>query len=93
MVFIGIQYSLFATCVQTLIQSVAEEEMRGRVLALYGLIWMGSAAIGSLFMGGLSEIFGLQLPIGTCGAVCLLVWFWALRKGRNINEVFEDKKF
>ena len=42
MVFIGIQYSLFATCVQTLIQSVAEEEMRGRVLALYGLIWMGS---------------------------------------------------
>ena len=93
MVFFGIQYSLFATCIQTLIQSVADEKMRGRVLAFYGLIWMGSAAFGSLFMGGLSEIFGLQLPIGTGGAVCLLVWLWALQKSGKIDEFFEDKKF
>ena len=67
--------------------------MRGRVLAFYGLIWMGSAAIGSLFMGGLSEIFGLHLPVGTGGAVCFLVWLWALRKSGKIDEFFEDKKF
>ena len=79
MAAIGFQYSLYATCIQTMVQSVAEEHMRGRVLALYGVTWIGFAAFGSLVMGALSEWFGLRVPIGAGGVLCVLVWLWASR--------------
>jgi predicted MFS family arabinose efflux permease len=84
MAAIGFQYSLYATCIQTMVQSVAEEHMRGRVLALYGVTWIGCAAVGSLVMGALSEWFGLRLPIGVGGVVCLLVWLWASRVQKRV---------
>ncbi|MDA0652276.1 MAG: MFS transporter [Proteobacteria bacterium] len=84
MAAIGFQYSLYATCIQTMVQSVAEENMRGRVLALYGVTWIGCAAVGSLVMGALSEWFGLRIPIGAGGVVCLLVWLWASRVQKRV---------
>jgi predicted MFS family arabinose efflux permease len=84
MALVGFQYSLFATCIQTMIQSVADEQMRGRVLALYGFVWIGFAAFGSLVIGAFSELFGLQPPIAACGAACLLVWLWARRSHKRI---------
>lgn len=87
MVLFGVQYSLVGTCIQSLIQAVAEDTMRGRVLALYGLIWIGSAAIGSLVMGALSEVFGLSKPIAVSGMVCLVVFVFAWRKKESIEAI------
>ncbi len=92
MVFFGIQYSLVGTCIQTIIQSVAEESMRGRVLSLYGLIWIGSAAMGALFMGALSEWFGLANPIMGGGFVCLGVWLFALRVRRPVEALIAKEQ-
>ena len=85
MIFFGIQYSLVGTCIQSLIQAVAEETMRGRVLALYGLIWIGGAAVGSLFMGAVSEVFGLTQPISVSGILCLVVFIYAWRVKGSIE--------
>ena len=85
MIFFGIQYSLVGTCIQSLIQAVAEETMRGRVLALYGLIWIGGAAVGSLFMGAVSEVFGLTQPISVSGILCLVVYIYAWRVNVSID--------
>ena len=73
------------TCIQSLIQAVAEETMRGRVLALYGLIWIGGAAVGSLFMGAVSEVFGLTQPISVSGILCLVVFIYAWRVKGSIE--------
>jgi MFS family permease len=85
MAAIGFMYSLFATCIQVMVQSIAAEHMRGRVLALYGMLWIGSAAFGALIIGALSEVFGLRLPIAGAGAMCLLVWLWAIRAEKRVN--------
>lgn len=85
MAAIGFQYSLYATCIQTMVQTVAEDEMRGRVLALYGVTWIGFAALGSVVMGGFSEFFGFRWPIGVGGCVILLVWLWASRVLKKID--------
>ncbi len=77
MILFGIQYSLVGTCVQSIIQAVSEDKMRGRVLALYGLIWIGGAAIGSVVMGALSEVFGLTSPLAVSGAICLGVFLYS----------------
>jgi len=87
---IGFQYSTYATCIQTIIQTVAEDHMRGRVLALYGMIWIGFAGIGALIVGGLADLFGLRIPIGGAGALCLFVWFWASRRLKRIDAELRE---
>jgi predicted MFS family arabinose efflux permease len=66
---------------QTLLQLAVEGRLRGRVLALYGLIFRGGPALGALAMGGLSEVFGLRLPLaaGACLAALAGVAAWSRR--------------
>ena len=63
---------------QTLIQASVEPQMRGRVMALYGMIFRAGPALGALLIGSLSERFGLRLPLAIGAvisvAVCALTW-------------------
>jgi len=61
---------------QTLLQLSVGGTLRGRVLSLYGLIFRGGPALGALIMGGLSEVFGLRLPLA--GGACLAMLAWAV---------------
>ncbi len=47
----------------TLLQLAVASAMRGRVLALYGLIFRGGPALGALLMGAIAERTGLVWPI------------------------------
>src|SRR5262249_9189755 len=51
---------------QTLIQASVEPQMRGRVMALYGMIFRAGPALGALLIGSLSGSFGLRLPLAVC---------------------------
>lgn len=86
----GIMYVVTGTTIQTIIQTVAEPAIRGRVLALYGMIWMGGASIGALFMGVLSEWFGLKAPIAGGALVIFVMWLWALGQRRSIARLVES---
>ncbi len=61
-----------AIATQTLILRSVEDAVRGRVLSLYGVIFRGGPAIGSLVMGALSGPFGLRWPLAVGGLLCLL---------------------
>ncbi len=67
-----------AIATQTLILRAVEDSVRGRVLSLYGVIFRGGPAIGSLAMGALSGPFGLRWPLAVGGILCLvataLIW-------------------
>jgi MFS family permease len=68
---------------QTLVQYAVAAEMRGRILALYGMIFRGGPAVGSLVMGLLSSPFGLRAPVAAGALLTVAVWLWArLRQGR-----------
>jgi MFS family permease len=62
---------------QTLVQSAVDARMRGRVMALYGMIFRGGPALGAVIMGTLSTHFGLRLPIAAGAILCVLYWLWA----------------
>ncbi len=71
--------SVCGTATQTLVQRIVEEDMRGRVMSLWGLIFRGAPALGVLAMGALSEWLGLSTPV-LCGAlVCMAFAIWGLR--------------
>jgi MFS family permease len=70
--------------VQTLVQLEVEAGMRGRVMAIYGMIIRGGPAIGAMLMGGASEGVGLRLPVAVGAVCCVGVWLWA--RGRGAAE-------
>jgi hypothetical protein len=55
---------------QILIQSHVDEDVRGRVSSLWGMIAFGGTAIGSLIVGSGSAVFGLQLTVVVTGLLC-----------------------
>jgi len=68
---------------QTTIQTAVAEEMRGRVLSLFGLIFRGGPALGALIMGAASEIVGLRAPLAVGALLAILAWWW-IRRRRDV---------
>jgi MFS family permease len=74
---------------QTLVQHAAAPNMRGRVMATFGMIFRGGPALGALLMGTLSSQVGLPFAVG-CGAVfCAAVWIWARRHRDRMAAALE----
>ena len=80
----GFCVSIAGIASQTLVQLASDRNMRGRVMALYGLIFRGGPAIGALGAGILSVQLGLRWPV-VIGAVLLVVaWLWTYLIRRRI---------
>jgi MFS family permease len=69
----------------TIIQLVARDDMRGRVVALYAMAFMGTMPFGSLTLGWLAEHVGSHWAVSAGGAVCIAAAIGAFydRKGEG----------
>jgi MFS family permease len=56
----------------TLIQSMIPNHLRGRVMAVYSMMFMGMAPIGALLAGLLAGWLGATTTVAAGGAFCLL---------------------
>lgn len=56
----------------TLVQSLVPDELRGRIMGVYSLMFIGLAPLGSLFYGFLGHAVGATNALG-CGAICFAV--------------------
>lgn len=71
----GFGMSAFATMCNTSVQMQASDDMRGRVMFAYNLVFVGSTPIGSLYVGQISDTFGSNMGFllsGIIGVVFLL---------------------
>jgi MFS family permease len=61
----------------TLIQVMVPDELRGRVMAVYSMMFMGMAPLGALLGGALSDRLGapLTVAIGGLASVAGAIWF------------------
>jgi MFS family permease len=55
----------------TLIQAMVPDELRGRVMALYTMMFMGMAPFGSLFAGALAHRLGAPLTVSLGAMACI----------------------
>lgn len=86
---LGFAGVLFATTANTLVQLGTPDELRGRVLSLYLLLFIGSTPLGSLIMGSLSNVIGVQPTLALCGTTCLVGVIGVMlfvRRHRSIAE-------
>src|SRR4051812_40197670 len=56
----------------TLIQSMAPDALRGRVMAIYSMMFMGMAPFGALLAGTLADRIGAPATVAGGGAVCVV---------------------
>jgi len=72
----GLMYQIVAT--NTIVQTIVEDDKRGRVMSFYTIALLGSAPIGSLLGGSLAARIGVEATFAAAGAACVLtaLWFW-----------------
>lgn len=56
----------------TLVQSMVPDELRGRVMAVYSMIFMGMAPLGAFLAGLLAERIGAPETLTIGGVICIL---------------------
>jgi MFS family permease len=54
------------------VQLGADPMLRGRVMALYTLVFLGGTTIGSLVVGGVSEVYGVRAALVLSGSAVVL---------------------
>ncbi|MBN1509483.1 MAG: MFS transporter [Sedimentisphaerales bacterium] len=55
----------------TLIQSLVPDRLRGRVMAVYSMMFLGMAPFGSLLAGNLAEVLGAPGTVALGGVACV----------------------
>jgi len=83
MVPLGVANTVFISTSNALLQEHATPAMRGRVMALFGMVFLGTTPIGAPLAGWAAEAFGPRLALALSGAIVVLaagVTAWALRR-------------
>jgi MFS family permease len=64
----------------TLIQSMSPDRLRGRVMSVYSMMFMGMAPFGALMAGAVADRLGAPLTVAGGGALSMLAaaifWMW-----------------
>jgi MFS family permease len=76
---VGYTMMLQMACSNTLIQVMVPDALRGRVMAVYSMMFMGMAPIGALLGGVLAERLGAPRTVAIGGVACLLGAGWFAR--------------
>ena len=73
----GYAMMLQMACSNTLIQTMVPDQLRGRVMSLYSMMFMGMAPIGALLGGTFAHRLGAPLTVAIGGVACIVgaVWF------------------
>jgi len=82
MVVVGFGMMQGLTASNTIIQTLVDEQMRGRVMSYYTAAFVGMAPFGSLLAGALAHWIGAPRTVMVTGSCCILgaAWFWSRRK-------------
>lgn len=67
------------TTSNTILQTLVDEKMRGRVMSYYTMAFVGMAPFGSLLAGALAHAIGAPRTVIISGVACILgsLWFWS----------------
>ncbi len=68
----GLSTMVLLASSNTLLQTIVEEDKRGRVMSFYTMAFIGMAPIGSLLAGTVADRFGAPFAVRVGGFACIL---------------------
>jgi MFS family permease len=81
----GMMVQMAAT--NTVIQTLVDDDKRGRVMSLYAMAFMGMTPFGSLLAGGLAHSIGVPYTVAIGGVTCLAGSLLFARKRPEIRKM------
>jgi MFS family permease len=95
MTLVGFGLMVLIVSLNTLLQTIVDDNKRGRIMSLYSMSFIGPAPFGSLLAGTAAHSIGAPTTVMLCGAMCLLAAGLFSRKlpqiSRLIKPVFVRK--
>lgn len=91
-VLTGAALTIMSTGTQALTQSALTDDLRGRVMGLYTLIYRGLPALGALGLGLVAEAFGLRVAFAVAAGATLLACLWVMPRRRAMVPALESDR-
>jgi MFS family permease len=83
----GCGFMIHLAATNTILQTIVEERLRGRVMSFYTMAFFGTVPIGSLLGGIMADRYGAMNTVMVTGAACLAGSAWFAYKLPAIREV------
>jgi MFS family permease len=84
----GLSTVLLMASSNTILQTIVDDDKRGRIMSLFSMAFMGTAPFGALLSGYLASWIGAPNTFISCGLVCLLsAWFFKRKLPGIANHV------
>jgi MFS family permease len=71
LIIVGFGIMLQVASTNTALQTISEDNFRGRVMGFYGMMFLGLAPIGSLLAGWLGDFIGARYTVTFGAVVCI----------------------
>ncbi len=91
----GVGTSRQAIGLNTVIQTLVRDDMRGRVISIYSLSFMGLAPVGNMVWGYTADKMGISNTFILCGLWVLIsnLWFYLKMKEVKKKKIEESREF
>jgi predicted MFS family arabinose efflux permease len=87
---LGFSMTSGGVATQQLVQLAVPDELRGRVLSLFGIIFRAGPGVGALIMGWIADTTGLAWPVGIGAALGLIAYIFANSRQDRLQAALED---
>lgn len=87
MIFIGLGMMMQTAASNTILQTITDDDKRGRVMSFYTMAIMGTAPFGSLMAGALAKVIGTPITIFAGGISCIIGALFFLRKLPELRTI------
>jgi len=92
--FTGFGFMVNTAASNTVLQTIVEDDKRGRVMSFYTMAFMGMAPLGSLLAGIFASWIGVTNTLVVGGLSCAVVSFFFAARIKNLGEltqpIYED---
>ncbi len=85
--FSGAAMMVSLSSVSSLVQAVASDEMRGRVMSVFNVAFRGGMPVGSLILGKLIPIYSAPVIMGWTGALLATLGLYFLLVHRKVAQL------
>ena len=73
MILIGIGFMLAVNSSNSIVQATTQDQLRGRVMSIFTLVFFGFMPLGSLFLGFLADVWSIHNAFFFCSAMLLIL--------------------
>jgi MFS family permease len=93
--FCGLTMILSLSSINTMLQTIADEDKRGRVMSFYAMALMGTSPIGNLIAGTIASAISIPYTLLMAGLImfCSGIWFWINLKSlrKFVRPIYQSK--